>query len=227
MMQLEDKHLVITGGAGALGQAVAKLALERGAVVTVIDRMPSDLRSGIRSACVDLGDFAAVKDLFDSLAPVDAVCALAGGFGMGSSSFAADDDQWDAMMQANVVSLRNVLKAVVPGMQTRNAGRIITVGAYSARQGVATMSAYTASKAVVMNLTESLAAELEATAIRVNGILPTIIDTSANRNAMPDADWRQWVSTGDIAEVICFLASAQSNALHGTLLPLKGQQQSL
>lgn len=221
---LEGQHMVITGGAGALGRAVVIAARAQGARVTVLDRTEADLGEGVACVRVDLADAIAVKASWSELDQVDALVALAGGFAMGADSFAADDDEWEAMMQANVASLRAVLKAAVPGMKAYDAGRIITVGALSAQQGKAGMSAYTASKAVAMNLTESLAAELADTGVRVNAILPSIIDTTANRQAMPDANWREWVAPADMAEVICFLASAQSNAIHGALIPLRGFQ---
>ena len=221
---LAGQHIVITGGAGALGRVVAGTALAQGARVTVLDRSRADLGAGIACVQVDLGDAAAVNSTVSKLATVDTLCALACGFTMGAKSFAADDEDWIAMMNADVASLRHVLKAAVPPMVARDAGRIITVGALSAQQGKAGMSAYTAAKAVVMNLTEALAAELADTGVRVNAVLPSIIDTPANRASMPDADWREWVAPADMAEVICFLASAQSNAIHGALIPLRGFQ---
>lgn len=221
---LAGLHLVITGGAGALGRAVAARAQSQGARVTVLDRVEAEQGDGINSVRVDLSDALAVKASWEALGPVDALCALAGGFAMGALSHACDDCEWDSMMQANVASLRGVLKAAVPGMLARDRGRVITVGALSALQGKAAMSAYTASKAVVMNLTESLAAELAETGVRVNAVLPSIIDTPANRAAMPDANFREWVSPDDMAEVICFLASTQSNALHGAMIPVRGFQ---
>lgn len=222
-MELQDKHVVITGGGGALGRAVVARALAAGATVTVVDRQQAaGLPTGVRCVVVDLADTAATRVALQDIGPVDALCTIAGGFTMGAAVHEADDAQWDAMMQGNVVSLRSALKAVVPGMLARGRGRVVTVGALSAQQGKASMSAYTASKAVVMNLTEALAAEVASTAIRVNAILPSIIDTPANRAAMPDADFSQWVRPQDMAEVICFLASDASQAIHGALIPLAG-----
>jgi len=222
-MNLQNKHMVITGGGGALGRAVAARAARAGACVTVVDRQAvQGLPEGVRSVVVDLTDAAQTQAAVQSLGAVDVLCAIAGGFSMGAPVHDADDAQWDAMMQGNVGSLRSALKAVVPGMLARGTGRVVTVGALSALQGKASMSAYTASKAVVMNLTEALAAEVAATAIRVNAVLPSIIDTPANRAAMPDADVSQWVQPTDMAEVICFLASDASQAIHGALIPLAG-----
>ncbi|MEO7031342.1 MAG: SDR family oxidoreductase, partial [Herbaspirillum sp.] len=141
-------------------------------------------------------------------------------FSMGAPVHDPDDISWEIMFARNVSTLRAMLKAVVPGMRERNSGRIVNVGAVSAFHGSAGMSAYTASKAVVMNLTESLAAELSDTNIRVNAVLPSIIDTPANRQAMPKVDTQKWVQPHDIAEVMCFLASAQSRAIHGALIPV-------
>lgn len=222
-MELQNKHMVVTGGGGALGRAVVARALAAGANVTVLDRKTVEgLPPGARSVAVDLGDSAQTAAALAALGPVDVLCAIAGGFAMGAAVHDSDDSQWDAMMQGNVGSLRSVLKAVVPGMLARNRGRVITVGALSALQGKAAMGAYTASKAVVMNLTESLAAETAHTNVRVNAVLPSIIDTPANRAGMPDADFSQWVAPADIAEVMCFLASDASQAIHGALIPVSG-----
>lgn len=222
-MELQNRHLVITGGGGALGRVVVARAIAAGARVTVVDRQAAEgLPASVRSVVVNLVDAGATRVALEALGPVDALCTIAGGFTMGSAVHDADDAQWDAMMQGNVASLRSALKAVVPGMLARGRGRVITVGALSALQGKAAMSAYTASKAVVMNLTESLAAEVANTPIRVNAILPSIIDTPANRASMPDADFSRWVRPQDMAEVICFLASDASQAIHGALIPLSG-----
>ncbi|MDT8990831.1 SDR family NAD(P)-dependent oxidoreductase [Curvibacter sp. APW13] len=222
-MNLDHKHIVISGGGGALGRAVARRAQTYGARVTLLDRQPvQDLPAGMQAVAVNLADASATAAVFASLEPVDAVVAVAGGFAMGAAVHDADDTQWESMMAMNVVPLRNVIKAAVPAMLARKRGRIVTVGALSALQGKAAMGAYTASKAVVMNLTESLAAELAGTNIRANAVLPSIIDTPANRAAMPDADYSAWTAPDDIAEVMCFLSSDQSQAIHGALIPVGG-----
>lgn len=223
-MNLARHTILITGGNGALGRSVAQRSLANGARVIVLDVHAADPVAGIEQRVLDLGDAAAVARCVEQVGPIDAVCTIAGGFAMGVPVHADDDSQWQQMFERNVTTLRTVLKAVLPGMLARQRGRIITVGAASALQGKAGMSAYTAAKAVVMNLTESLAAEVAATPIRVNAVLPTMIDTPANRADMPEADFTQWVAPDDIAQVICFLASDQSRALHGALIPLAGAQ---
>ena len=101
-------------------------------------------------------------------------------------------------------------------------GSIVNVGAFGAREGQGLMGAYCASKSVVMRLTETLAQELKAKGINVNAVLPTVIDTVANRSAMPENNPADWVSPDDLAAVICFLISPAAKAVHGALLPVRG-----
>ena len=220
--------IVITGGNGALGQAAAHLVQDRGARPVLLDLVFSDaVRARFECHAVDLTDAPAVARIVELIGPVDALFNVAGGFAMGAAVHDPDDAQWESMFARNVATLRAMLKAVVPGMRQRNRGSIVNVGAVSALHGSAGMSAYTASKAVVINLTESLAAELKHTGIRVNAVLPSIIDTPANRQAMPDAGAQDWVPARDIAEVMFFLAGAQSRAIHGALIPVTAAQQPL
>lgn len=225
-MQLSGKKIVITGGSGALAQAIADRALSLGASPVLLDIVfsdeiknrydPADLKR------VDLTDRAATKQCFVEIGPVDAVFNLAGGFAMGAMVYEPDDDDWDAMFKINVTTLRNVIKAALPDMRARGRGAIVNVGAYGALRGQAAMSAYIAAKSVVMRLTESLSEEVKAQGINVNAVLPTIIDTPRNRADMPDADPSQWVSPEDLANVICFLGSDAARAMHGALIPVTG-----
>jgi NAD(P)-dependent dehydrogenase (short-subunit alcohol dehydrogenase family) len=110
----------------------------------------------------------------------------------------------------------------VPKLRERDHASIVNIGALGALSGQAAMSAYCAAKSTVMRLTESLSEELKSDGINVNAVLPSIIDTQPNREAMPDADFDTWVSPAQLAEVICFLASERARAIHGALLPVKG-----
>lgn len=116
----------------------------------------------------------------------------------------------------------NAIKAAVPVLLEQQAGSIVNVGAFGAREGQGLMGAYCASKSVVMRLTETLVEELKTKGINVNAVLPTVIDTPANRAAMPDSDLADWVSPEDLASVICFLLSTAAKAVHGALLPVRG-----
>lgn len=171
---------------------------------------------------LDLTDLPAVKDCFNSLGSFDALFNLAGGFAMGATTWDESDEQWDLMFKLNVLTLRNAVKAAVPCLLDNGGGSIVNVGAYGAREGQGLMSAYGASKSVVMRLTESLANELREQGVNVNAVLPTVIDTPPNRADMPDADPANWVSPQDLASVICFLASDGARAVHGALLPVRG-----
>ena len=217
---LANKTIVVTGANGALGRAVCEVAEQQGATTIRLDLVFADKAANCHE--VDLTDAAAVQALLAGLGGFDAVLNIAGGFGMGVAAFDTDDEQWDRMFALNVTTLRNMVKAAVPQLQQRGGGSIVNIGAYGAREGQGDMSAYCASKSVVMRLTESLAEELRGQGINVNAVLPTVIDTAVNREAMPDADPGQWVKPTDLANVICFLASDAARAVHGALVPVRG-----
>jgi NAD(P)-dependent dehydrogenase (short-subunit alcohol dehydrogenase family) len=221
-MILNNKRVVVTGANGALGRAVATTAEAQGAEVIKLDMIfPGD---SIDANChtVNLSDTAATKALFEKLGKVDALLNIAGGFAMGETAYSENDEQWNAMFAINVNTLRNTIKAAVPSMLERKRGAIVNIGAYGALSGGGSLSAYCASKSTVMRLTESLSEELKTNGINVNAVLPTVIDTPANRASMPDADPANWVSPEKLASVICFLASDDASAIHGALLPVKG-----
>ena len=220
MNELSNKTVVVTGALGALGQAVCETAESQGAKVIRLDVVPS--KNNTESIVVDLADLSKVRQCFDQLGNIDGVVNLAGGFAMGDETWCESDEQWDQMFKLNVQTLRNTVKAAVPSLLKQQAGSIVNVGAQGAHAGQGLMSAYCASKSVVMRLTESLSEELKASGINVNAVLPSVIDTPANRAAMPDADSAAWVSTNDLANVICFLLSPAAKAVHGALIPVRG-----
>ena len=220
---LENKRIVITGAAGTLGQAAAAKAANYGATVIGLD-IVADYNSGNLDAyhSVDLTDRAATAACIGGLGAFDALVNIAGGFAMGTPASEPDDEQWNWMFRINVDTLRNAVMAAVPALAKRDHAAIVNIGALGALSGQGAMSAYCAAKSTVMRLTESLSEELKSDGINVNAVLPSIIDTPPNREAMPDADFSQWVSTEKLAEVICFLASERAAAVHGALLPVKG-----
>ncbi len=225
MSSLLEHTIVITGGSGALGRAAAARAKTLGARTVLLDRAFDEALINEHECLVtDLGALDAVSKSLARVGPIHGLFNIAGGFDMGRPVNDPDDSQWQAMFQMNVNTLRNVLKVAVPGMRARKRGSIVNVGALSAREGKAQMSAYTASKTVVMNLTESLAAEVAKDGLRVNAVLPSIIDTPANRAAMPNANYAEWVSPDAIAEVMCFLASNAGRGVNGALIPVTAAQ---
>lgn len=216
---LEGKKIVVTGAAGGLGRVVCNSVQELGATVVGFDlQAPEFLDQGWS---VDLTNPEQTQAAFATVKDFDAVLNLAGGFTMGDPTWASEQ-QWETMFKLNVDTLRNSLAASVPRLLERGTGKIVNVGAYGAQQGQSQMSAYIASKSAVMRITESLAEEVKHKGLNVNAVLPTVIDTPANRQAMPDADPGMWVSPQQLANVICFLASDLASALHGSLVPVRG-----
>lgn len=231
-MDHQDSVVLITGAAGHLGRAVAREFAAQGARLALLDVSAEALQAAFQANAgtlllpVDLLDAArtgaAVEQAIAHFGRIDALAALAGGFAMGEPVHALSDDSWQAMQDMNVRTLLNAVRATVPAMLAQGRGRIVTVGALSAQRGLAHMGAYGASKSAVMRLTESLSAELRERGINVNCVLPSILDTAANRQAMPQADFSRWVAPADLARVIAFLASEQARAIHGACLPVAG-----
>jgi len=225
-------RLVITGAAGALGRATAQHFLDRGARVALVDRSADHLASafpgfdGARHLLVaaDVVSAASMQDaaerVIQAFGEVDALVHIAGGFEMGEPVHALSRAAWDRMMDLNAWSFVAVGQAFVPSMIRRKTGRVVAVTAKSAARGAAEMSAYIASKSALQRLVESMAAEVGPHGITVNSIAPSTLDTPANRQAMPNADPAQWVSTTIAAQTIGFLVSGAAAALHGQHLSL-------
>ena len=225
--------VMITGAAGTLGKAVAAAFAGAGARLVLVDIAAKGLEAayGAESDAklplvVDLADrkaidgaLAAAKKKFG---PVQVVCNIAGGFNMGPAVHETTDDFWHQLMNLNAGSVFNVARAVVPDMIAAKYGKIVNIGAMGGVTGKGNMAAYSASKSVVARLTESLSAELREHGINVNCVLPSIIDSPANRADMPNADPSRWVAPADLAEVILFLASDKAKAVHGASVPVVG-----
>jgi len=231
-MSPAQRVALVTGAAGNLGQAVVRQLQSRGDQVVLFDRDEARLRSlfGGDPACLlftpDLGEPGAVQQAVQAVLArcgrIDVLCNVAGGFRMGEQVHETSDATWDFLFDLNARSVLHMCREVVPAMLAQGGGRIVNVAAAAAQRGVAAMGAYTASKSVVMRLTESLAAELRPRGIHVNCVLPTILDTPENRAAMPGVDVTGWVRPEDAARVIAFLASEDAVAVSGAAIPLSG-----
>ena len=151
---------------------------------------------------------------------VDAVIHVAGGFEMGEPVHGLRRESWTRMMDLNAWSFSALVQAFAPSMINRGSGRIVAVSAKAASRGMASMGAYAASKSALQRLVEAAAAELGPHAICVNSVAPSVLDTPANRQAMPDADWTKWVAPASAARTIAFLASDATANLHGHHLVL-------
>ncbi len=217
---LENRKIVVTGANGGLGRTVCEVAEALGATTVRLDIAFKEPAGNCFE--VDLTDRDALAKVLSDAGDYDGVFNIAGGFAMGSDTWESDDADWDRMFNLNVNTLRTVLKVTVPHLLERGRGSIVNVGAYGAREGQGAMSAYCASKSVVMRLTESLANEVRERGVNVNAVLPTVIDTPLNRRDMPDVDPAVWVAPADLANVICFLASDSARAVHGALVPVRG-----
>jgi NAD(P)-dependent dehydrogenase (short-subunit alcohol dehydrogenase family) len=225
---MQGKVLIITGALGALGQVVAETALARGAHVAGIDHAPSQAvatAQHIEFGGVDLSDEAQAKTAVSAAAKhfgrLDALINIAGGFAFESIGD-ADVKTWQRMYTLNVLTALNTSRAALPHLAASKAGRIVNVGAIGALQAGSGMGPYAASKAGVHRLTEALANEWKGK-VTVNAVLPSIIDTQANRSSMPDADFSRWVIPQELAEVILFLASDAASAVTGALIPVSGR----
>lgn len=230
---MKGKTIVVSGGFGNLGRAVAQAASDRGASVAALDVAPTPPmglaeRLGPCAAVlgsVDLssaeGARRAMEDVMARFGRLDALINIAGGFRWETVED-GDAATWDLLFATNVKTALNASRAALPHLLRSGAGRIVNVGANSALKAAAGMGAYAASKASVHRLTESLAEELKNRGVTVNAVLPSIIDTPANRADMPKAAFDRWVAPADLAAVILFLASDEARAVTGALIPVTG-----
>ena len=224
---MSERVIAITGGHGVLGRAVVEAALADGLKVAIIDHaggMP--VPAGVLElGGVDLTDAAAAAKAIDAVAShfgrLDALLNIAGGFVWQTTE--DPDPAWDRMFALNLTTTLNASRAALPHLKGSDEGRIVNVGANGALRSAAGMGAYAASKSGVHRLTESLAEELKATSVTVNAVLPSILDTDQNRKDMPDADPAKWVQPSDLARVMLFLASPESRAITGALIPVTGR----
>jgi NAD(P)-dependent dehydrogenase (short-subunit alcohol dehydrogenase family) len=239
MVDFAGSHVVVTGGTGALGRAVIGALRAAGAVCHVPNLVAAELNdfphasdSGVRiGRGVDLADEAAVQRFYQTLPPLWASIHLAGGFAMAPIGEVSAADFMN-QFRMNALSCFLCSAAAIAAFRARQepgpggipGGRIVNVAARPAlepRLG-AGMVAYTASKSAVAALTQALAQETTDEQIWVNAVAPSVLDTPANRAAMPDADHRRWVSPADLAEMITFLASPANRVTRGAVIPVYG-----
>ena len=219
MNDFTGKQAVVTGSAGTVGGVVARAFHDAGADVTGIDIVEHE--APYATVVADLIDPEGARGAVAGIGHIDILANIAGGFAMGDSIAETSDDTWDFMMNLNARTVLNMTRAVVPGMVARGAGKIVNIGARAALRGAAAMGAYVASKSVVVRLTETLADELKTQGVNVNCILPSIIDTPANRADMPQAAFESWVPPAHIANVVLFLASSAADSIHGASIPVE------
>ncbi len=231
-MDYSGRHVVVTGGTGALGTATVGRLIGAGAICHVPNLVPDELarfpyreHAAVRIATgIDLTDEGAVTAFYAALPDLWASIHIAGGFAMGPIASVSLDAAM-AQMRMNYVTCFLGCREAVRRMRGQGGGRIVNVAARPAlepRLGGG-MTAYTASKAAIAAFTQALAEEVAAEGIWVNAVAPSIIDTEANRQAMPKADHGRWPKPGEIAESIVFLASPANAATRGAVVSVYGR----
>jgi NAD(P)-dependent dehydrogenase (short-subunit alcohol dehydrogenase family) len=236
IIDFAGKVVVVAGGTGGLGNAVSRAFLEEDAKVVVTYHKEDEFAAlkqaaGAKAAAlegfvVDVTDEAATSEFIGGVlsrhGTVDALVNTVGGYAGGVKLWELDTKVFDAMLSLNLRSGYALARAVLPAMLREKGGSIVNVAAKAAFDHGAGASAYAASKAAAVAMMDSLAADVKGTGVRVNSILPSIIDTAANREAMPSADFSTWPKPEEIAQVILFLCSDKAAVVHGAAVPVYG-----
>jgi NAD(P)-dependent dehydrogenase (short-subunit alcohol dehydrogenase family) len=234
--RFEAQVVLVAGGTGGLGRAVSLAFLQEGAQVVVSFRVQEEfdvLKSTagatgerLEGQLVDVTDEAAVRQLIENIVRkhgrLDAMVNAVGGYVGGTKLWELETKVFDQMMALNLRSGYALSRATARAMLKKGRGAIVNVAAKAAFDHAAGAAAYAASKSAAVALLDSLAADLKGTGIRANTILPSIIDTEANRKAMPNADFAKWPKPEDIARVILFLCSDDAKVIQGAAIPVYG-----
>jgi NAD(P)-dependent dehydrogenase (short-subunit alcohol dehydrogenase family) len=234
---LAARVVLVTGASGGLGGAVVRVFLDAGARVAAVGRSPLDpARLGLAAEVLqerilaitanveeDEGAARMVQETTDRWGRVDVLVSLVGGYQGGTPVAAMEQTLWDQMVRLNLTSTFLSAKHVFRQMEAQGGGAIITVGTRAAIHVRAGEAAYAASKAGMLALTQVLAEEGKERQIRVNAVLPSVIDTPANRQAMPKAQFARWVKPEQLAQVILFLASDSAADITGAWVPVYGR----
>lgn len=234
--RFDNSVVLVAGGTGGLGRVVTSSFLEEDATVAVTYRNQPEWEkfktaasahaSRLEGHEVDVTDETAVRQFVEKILSkhgrLDALVNTVGGYAGGLKLWEMETKVFEQMLNLNLRSGYALSRATVPAMLKQGRGAIVNVAAKAAFDHAAGASAYAASKAAAVAMMDSLAADLKGTGVRVNTILPSIIDTEANRKAMPKADFAKWPKPADIARVILFLCSDDAKVIHGASIPVYG-----
>jgi NAD(P)-dependent dehydrogenase (short-subunit alcohol dehydrogenase family) len=234
--KFDGKAVLVAGGTGGLGRAVTLAFLEEGAKTAVTYRAPGEFDtlksaagtsgSRLEGHAVDVTDEAAVRQLIEKIVAkhrrLDALVNTVGGYAGGTKLWELETKVFDQMLALNLRSGYALARAAARAMLKEGHGAIVNLASKAAVDHAAGAAAYAASKAAAVALLDSLAADLKGSGVRVNTILPSIIDTEANRKAMPKADFAKWPKPEEIARVILFLCSDDARVIHGAAIPVYG-----
>jgi NAD(P)-dependent dehydrogenase (short-subunit alcohol dehydrogenase family) len=223
---------IVTGGTGGLGVGVVRALVEADhdvvvtwIVETELEHFPRELRERCRLERVDVLSGDELEQLIERCRPegIWGLVHLVGGYLDGAPITDMDMGDWDLQLQLNLRSAALALRAVLPSMVEGGGGRAVAVSSRAARLPFAGAAAYAASKAGVIALVEAASAEVKSSGVCVNCVLPSVIDTPANRAAQPDADPSRWVRPEEIGAVIAFLCSSEASAVTGAAIPVYGR----
>lgn len=214
--------VLVAGGTGGLGVAVVRELLHAGQDVTVVDQR-GEAPEGATLVHADLLDTAATAEVVGGVADLTAVVDLVGGFGMGPKVEEAELEEFERLWRLNLVPAFNLARAAMPVLAGRGGGAFVCVSAKAALEPFGGAAGYISAKAAVLAFVRALDAEYRDAGVRANAILPSIIDTPANREAMPDSDWSKWVAPEQIGRVIAFLVSGDAEVTSGAAVPVYGR----
>jgi NAD(P)-dependent dehydrogenase (short-subunit alcohol dehydrogenase family) len=237
-INFSGKIVLVAGGTGGLGNAVSRAFLEEGAKVVVTYRKEEEFAAlklavgakagALEGAVVDVTDERATSEFVGGVLSrqgrVDVLVNTVGGYAGGVKLWETETKVFDAMLSLNLRSGYALARAVLPAMLKQKSGSLVNVAAKAAFDHGAGAAAYAASKAAAVAMMDSLAADAKGTGVRVNSVLPSIIDTAANRQAMPTADFASWPKPEEIARVILFLCSDQAAVIQGAAVPVYGNR---
>lgn len=233
--RFEGKVALVAGGTGGLGRPVTLAFLHEGAsvIATYINKDEADaLRDAVGPHALlellplDAADEPACRALVDGITArhghLDILVNTIGGYAGGKALWEIDPKTYQHMLTLNLTAGFNLARTVVPAMLKRKSGAIVNIAAKAAYDHAAGAAAYAASKSAALALFDCLAQDVKGKGVRVNSVLPSIIDTEPNRKAMPDADYSKWPKPEEIAQVILFLCSAEARVVHGAAVPVYG-----
>ena len=234
--RFSGKVVLVAGGTGGLGRAVALTFLQEGARVLVtyrrqpemdsLTRLAGDAAALLEGHVIDLSNDVAIGNFVEGVlashSRVDILVNTVGSWAGGAKFWQADAAEFDRMLQINLRTGYTLLRAVLPPMLKQGSGAIVNVASRAAVDHSGSAAGYVASKAAAVAMVDSLAADLKGTGIRANSILPGIINTDANRRAMPTAEFSKWPTPEAIARVILFLCSEEASLINGAAIPVYG-----
>jgi NAD(P)-dependent dehydrogenase (short-subunit alcohol dehydrogenase family) len=235
--RFQDKVVLVAGGTGGLGRAVSLAFLAEGARVVVTYRQPREFEE-LRAAAgehgatltghaVDVTDTAATDALAEKIVAeqgrIDVLVNAVGAYAGGTALWEMAPEVFERMLSLNLRSGFALARAVVPAMLREGSGAVVNVASKAAFDHAAGAAAYVASKAAAVAMIDSLAADVKGKGVRVNSVVPSIIDTEANRKAMPGADFARWPKPEEIANVVLFLCSDEARLIHGASVPVYGE----